>query len=76
MQSCNPGVGTWNTKNLARELHPRVFVINARGALEHLHNRALAVNLQDLPSANRAVAELDVDDLGVLRGLLGNADEK
>jgi hypothetical protein len=56
-------------QNFARELEFGVSTVDTGGALEHLNDGAVAVNLEDLASSRRAVAELDVDDLRVLGGL-------
>lgn len=57
--------------HLARELQRRLAVVDARRALEHLHHRPVAVHLQHLAPPGRAVAQLDIHDLGVPRLLRG-----
>ena len=52
--------------HLAGELQCGAPVINAGGALKHLHDGAVAIHLQDLAAARAAVAQPDVDDLGIL----------
>ena len=55
--------------HLPSELQRGALVVDARGALKHLHHRAVAIHLQHLPAPHAAVAQPQVDDLGVL-GLL------
>jgi hypothetical protein len=58
-------------EHVARELQLRVPAVNARGTFKDLHDGAFAVHFQHLPAAHAAVAEPDVDNLGVLCGLGG-----
>lgn len=55
--------------HLPSELQRGGLVVDARGALKHLHHGAVSVHLQDLPTSHAAIAQPQVHNLGIL-GLL------
>mmetsp|Transcript_62503 Transcript_62503/g.167417 ORF Transcript_62503/g.167417 Transcript_62503/m.167417 type:complete len:335 (+) Transcript_62503:537-1541(+) len=56
-------VGDGHLEGVSGELHVGVLVVNAGGALEHLHHGLAVVHLQHLALSYAAVSQCQVDDL-------------
>ena len=61
--SAQPAVADRYPQRFAAELHPGARGAHARGALQHLDDREVAVDLEHLAVAHRAVSERDRDEL-------------
>mmetsp|Transcript_36427 Transcript_36427/g.79689 ORF Transcript_36427/g.79689 Transcript_36427/m.79689 type:complete len:350 (+) Transcript_36427:640-1689(+) len=56
-------IGDWHLQHVASELDVAIPVVDVAGALKHLDNGLLFVNLQDLSLTHGAIGQIDVHNL-------------